>query len=550
MDININKKNLVELYIKKNHPNNDNIDIYHSKCNKHIINQGYKSGLPLTELQAIIDYVYPEKEIKILVPVVEKKHQSEDNLVTKFTGVRFLTRNAWFARKYAIDADCIKPLVAKYANELIQVTAEVDANPGKKKKTDQERRKAIGTRFYNKIDDAGEFKEGTQLFMIFSSEKNEYTRKKETEVKSLNVANIPPSFVISTNSTQPPILPLGPMAPISIGGIGASVSHRPIFEKINVQLPESDCERINNCLQNMLGFAISIDHNRMIQEIKQNMSICNETNIDLIKYINISKYYRFTDALEHKKDNNEILYIQQIDTYFLVNDSSFCCDLLNKYPDIIIDHVILHNEIRGFILNFDGSSTDLIVKLREFLKIRGLPDTNIKVISTTIITDVSGTLYELRDLFKQFTYYLSIDPIKTYSIKELIPNAAGVIKLKKVIVLKESILAGSEKPSEETKKDNVKHGVYIISTSEKAKNNIFKIGKHTGSQGRLLSRYKTSLIDPYICYFHESDDYSEIEKLLLGKMEDFRIKNEDGRKTEWIKLELSKIIQALIECVA
>ena len=192
------------------------------------------------ELAAVIDAVKTGHDVQMrelaklnearaVIAVVDKKSSKpKGEKSSKATGVRFQTKNVWFAGKFAIDADCIKPLIAKYPNELVLATSEVDANPGKKKKTDQERRKAIGTKFYKKIDDAGEFKEGTQLFSIFATEKNEYTKKKETEVKPPDVANIlPPSFA-TTSLMQPPILPLGLAAPLSIGAGAVNLSG-PLF---------------------------------------------------------------------------------------------------------------------------------------------------------------------------------------------------------------------------------------------------------------------------------------------------------------------------------
>lgn len=61
---------------------------------------------------------------------------------------------------------------------------------------------------------------------------------------------------------------------------------------------------------------------------------------------------------------------------------------------------------------------------------------------------------------------------------------------------------------------------YILSTMNKAKKNIYKIGVHTGDIYSLLSRYLTYILDPIIYYFQyldkESDNVEDILKRQMG----------------------------------
>lgn len=84
--------------------------------------------------------------------------------------------------------------------------------------------------------------------------------------------------------------------------------------------------------------------------------------------------------------------------------------------------------------------------------------------------------------------------------------------------------------------------IYIISTLEKSQKHEFKMGKHKGSQKKLLSRYRTYLVDPIIFYFRPVINYNFIENKIKSKLKKFRISDEDNNLTEWIKLELFQLI--------
>ena len=68
------------------------------------------------------------------------------------------------------------------------------------------------------------------------------------------------------------------------------------------------------------------------------------------------------------------------------------------------------------------------------------------------------------------------------------------------------------------KKQDVMTGLYVITTLERSERNEYKVGKHTGSQRKLLSRYRTYLIDPIIVYFVISKNMDEFEKKILNHL--------------------------------
>jgi hypothetical protein len=80
------------------------------------------------------------------------------------------------------------------------------------------------------------------------------------------------------------------------------------------------------------------------------------------------------------------------------------------------------------------------------------------------------------------------------------------------------------------------YNIFVLSTTEKAKNDTYMIGKHKGSQQKLLEKYVTILIDPVI-YFHQRvSNYAAIENKIKSKLDANRIDN-----GEWINLKLSHI---------
>jgi len=93
------------------------------------------------------------------------------------------------------------------------------------------------------------------------------------------------------------------------------------------------------------------------------------------------------------------------------------------------------------------------------------------------------------------------------------------------------------------------YNIYVLSTSEKIKRNIYKIGKHKGSQNKLLARYKTALINPVIYFYQHVNNYTIIENKIKSRLNQYRIRDENNRITEWVTLELSQIIKCIIDII-
>ena len=87
--------------------------------------------------------------------------------------------------------------------------------------------------------------------------------------------------------------------------------------------------------------------------------------------------------------------------------------------------------------------------------------------------------------------------------------------------------------------------IYIISTRVHAEKNEYKLGKHTGSKKKLLSRYTTSLINPILYYFRYSKNSERIESILKQHFEKERIVNRNGHKSEWINIKLNLLIDEI-----
>lgn len=91
--------------------------------------------------------------------------------------------------------------------------------------------------------------------------------------------------------------------------------------------------------------------------------------------------------------------------------------------------------------------------------------------------------------------------------------------------------------------------IYVISTEADSKINKYKIGNHTGSQKKLLSRYQTYLINPIIFYYRPVHNWTIIDSEIKSKLHDYRIQTNDGTVTEWFQLQLSDIIFHIEEII-
>lgn len=84
--------------------------------------------------------------------------------------------------------------------------------------------------------------------------------------------------------------------------------------------------------------------------------------------------------------------------------------------------------------------------------------------------------------------------------------------------------------------------IYVVSIAEWAAVNKYKVGIHTGSQKKLLSRYGTALTDPIIYFFYLCEFNVELEKKMKTELLLNRVKTEDGMVSEWVIMDLFEII--------
>jgi hypothetical protein len=82
--------------------------------------------------------------------------------------------------------------------------------------------------------------------------------------------------------------------------------------------------------------------------------------------------------------------------------------------------------------------------------------------------------------------------------------------------------------------------IYIISNALYSSQNMFKIGKHTGSKKGLIRRYKTYLIEPIVHFFFPSGAISEDEGALLSRLSNFRVGN-----SEFVKIDLESLTRVV-----
>ncbi|QKE50324.1 T5orf172 domain-containing protein [Faustovirus] len=84
---------------------------------------------------------------------------------------------------------------------------------------------------------------------------------------------------------------------------------------------------------------------------------------------------------------------------------------------------------------------------------------------------------------------------------------------------------------------------YIVTTSDRMINNQYKLGKCTGTQRKLLSRYKTPLINPICVLFYPiKSDVIAFERTMLNALQQYIINDENDNPTEWVKCNVSEIL--------
>lgn len=88
--------------------------------------------------------------------------------------------------------------------------------------------------------------------------------------------------------------------------------------------------------------------------------------------------------------------------------------------------------------------------------------------------------------------------------------------------------------------------IYIVSNAENHIQGRYKVGKHGGTQKQLITRYKTPLINPVIYFYYPCSDNSIMETAILEKLDRYRIRDENGKATEWINCALSIVVGIML----
>lgn len=70
--------------------------------------------------------------------------------------------------------------------------------------------------------------------------------------------------------------------------------------------------------------------------------------------------------------------------------------------------------------------------------------------------------------------------------------------------------------------------IYIISNIDNATKSEFKIGKHSGSIQKLISRYAVYFVRPIIFYFAFVDNGDIIETEVLNRLDKYRLIKDHG----------------------
>ena len=89
--------------------------------------------------------------------------------------------------------------------------------------------------------------------------------------------------------------------------------------------------------------------------------------------------------------------------------------------------------------------------------------------------------------------------------------------------------------------------IYVISNPCQAKDNLYKIGYHTGGMKKLISRYSTAIPNIMIYFSHNVKSAVKIESAIHKKLDKHRLV-ENGR-TEWFQVDLEKITTTIFRII-
>jgi len=89
-------------------------------------------------------------------------------------------------------------------------------------------------------------------------------------------------------------------------------------------------------------------------------------------------------------------------------------------------------------------------------------------------------------------------------------------------------------------------GKYII---EKAKEDKYKCGYWEHTLHKLEQRYVTYLVDPIVYFFHPTHNVNFIEAEVKKRLDQYRMSNGNGTKTEWFHIKLDILIATILEII-
>jgi len=91
--------------------------------------------------------------------------------------------------------------------------------------------------------------------------------------------------------------------------------------------------------------------------------------------------------------------------------------------------------------------------------------------------------------------------------------------------------------------------IYVISNTVNIRSSQYKVGKHKGDQRGLINRYKTSLMDPTVFFFFPCSEASLMETDILIRLDAQRVRDMNGKKSEWIRAPLLVILSEIMPVV-
>jgi len=84
--------------------------------------------------------------------------------------------------------------------------------------------------------------------------------------------------------------------------------------------------------------------------------------------------------------------------------------------------------------------------------------------------------------------------------------------------------------------------IYVLTDPAHEKVNHFKVGQTCGSHGQLLSQYLRCMPQAYIILYEAAPNAREVERRILESLNDKRIPNNNGRLSEWVEYDRSKLL--------